>query len=81
MRVEIIYKLVTRTIQYFCFPNRPKEGGDIYRKGGILEKGVELEKGGMTPLMGQLKAGCQVGTLSKNDKKMIKNETKMIFVL
>ena len=37
----MIYQLVTRVIQYFCFPNRPMKGGDIldFQKGeGILEK-------------------------------------------
>ena len=24
-----LYKLVTRVIQYFCFPNRPMKGEDI----------------------------------------------------
>ena len=24
-----LYKLVTRVIQYFCFPNSPMKGGDI----------------------------------------------------
>ena len=48
----MIYKLVTRIIQYFCFPNRLMKGGDIldFQKGGNLRKGgVDLEKGGMTP--------------------------------
>ena len=37
----MIYKLVTRVIQYFCFPKRPIKVGTswISRKGGILEKG------------------------------------------
>ena len=45
----MIYKLVTRVIQYFCFPERLMKGGDIldFKRGG--EGGV-LEKGGMTPL-------------------------------
>ena len=36
----MIYILVTRVIQYFCFPDRPVKGGDIldFYKGGILEK-------------------------------------------
>ena len=36
----MIYKLVTRVIQYFCFPNRPMEGGEIsnFSKGGNLRK-------------------------------------------
>ena len=51
----MIYKLVTRVIQYFCFPNRPMKGGDIlnFEKGGNLRKGgggVDLKRGGMTPL-------------------------------
>ena len=50
----MIYKLVTRDIQYFCFPDRPMKGGDIldFQNGGNLGKGgVDLEKGGsMTPL-------------------------------
>ena len=29
LRVEVIYKLVTRVIQYFCCPDRPMKGGDI----------------------------------------------------
>ena len=32
----MIYKLVTRVIQYFCFPDRPMKGGDIF---DFLEKG------------------------------------------
>ena len=38
---EIIYKLVKRVFQYFCFPDRPikVETSWISRKGGILEKG------------------------------------------
>ena len=37
----MIYNLVTRVIQYFCFPERPMKGGTswISRKGVILEKG------------------------------------------
>ena len=56
----MIYKLLTRVIQYFCFPERPMKGGDIldFQKGEILRKGgeVDLEKGGMAPLptVGQL---------------------------
>ena len=54
MRVEIIYKSVIRVIQYFCFLDRPINGGDIldFYEGGILEKGweVDVEKGGMNPL-------------------------------
>ena len=51
MRVEITYKMVTRVIKYFCFPDKPMKGGDIldFQKGGILEKkggGADLEKGG-----------------------------------
>ena len=49
----MIYKLVTRAIQYFCFPDRPMEGGTswISRTGGNLRKrGVDLEKGSMTSL-------------------------------
>ena len=39
----MIYKLVTRVIQYFCFPERPMKGGDIldFQKGG----GVNLRNG------------------------------------
>ena len=48
------YKLVTRVIQYFCFPKRPMKGGIswISRKGGQSQKKgvVDLEKVGMTPL-------------------------------
>ena len=29
LRVEIIYKLVKRVFQYFCFPDRPIKDGDI----------------------------------------------------
>ena len=35
-----IYKLVTRVIQYFCFPNRPMKGGK--GRGGYLERGMTL---------------------------------------
>ena len=39
--VKFIYKLVKRVIQYFCFPDRPRNGGTskVSRKEGILEKG------------------------------------------
>ena len=45
----MIYKLITRVIQYFCFPERPMKGGDIMdflkeeesQKRGV---GVDLEK-------------------------------------
>ena len=53
----MIYKLVTRVIQYFCFPDRPMKGGDIldFWKGGNLRKGrVDLEKGGGYDLPYQL---------------------------
>ena len=42
----MIDKLVTRVIQYFCFPERSMKGGDIldFQKGG-----VDLEKGGYEP--------------------------------
>ena len=49
----MIYKLVTRTIQYFCFPNRPMKGGGIldFQKGANLKKGGLIQKrGGMTSL-------------------------------
>ena len=41
MRIEIRYKLVTRVIQDFCFPNKPIKGGDIleFLRGGNLRKG------------------------------------------
>ena len=43
----MIYKLVARVIQYFCFPERPVKGGDIL---DFLKVGVEiLEKGGYDP--------------------------------
>ena len=45
----MIYKLVTRDTQYFCFRDRPMKGGDIldFQKGENLRKGgVDLEKGG-----------------------------------
>ena len=50
--VEMIYKLVTRVIQYFCFPERPMKGRDIldFYKGGNLRKGGgggNLEKEGV----------------------------------
>ena len=50
----MIYKLVTRVIEYFCFAERPMKGGDIldFQKGeGNLKKrwGVDLEKGGYDP--------------------------------
>ena len=35
------YKLVTRVIQYFCFPERPMKVGTFWiskKGGGILEK-------------------------------------------
>ena len=34
----MMYKLVTRVIQYFCFPDRPMKGEDIldFQKGGDL---------------------------------------------
>ena len=36
----MIYNLVTRVIQYFCFPEKPMKGGDI----------LDFKKGwGMTP--------------------------------
>ena len=45
------YKLVSRVIQYFCFPDRRMKGGDIldFQKGGNLKKGggVDLEMGGV----------------------------------
>ena len=47
LRVKIIYKLVTRVIQYFRFPDRPMKGGvilDFEKGGGILEK-----RGGYDP--------------------------------
>ena len=47
----MIYKLVTRVIQYFCFPNRPMKVGGIldFWKGGNLRKGGG-GGGGMIPL-------------------------------
>ena len=53
----MIYKLVIRVIQQFCFPDRPMKGGDIldFQKGGNLRKrrvgggGVDLEKGEYDP--------------------------------
>ena len=38
--------MVTRVIQYFCFPGKPMKGGDIldFQKGGNLRK-----KGGYDP--------------------------------
>ena len=35
------YKLFSRVIQYFCFPDRPMKGGNL-KKGG-----VDLEMGGI----------------------------------
>ena len=57
----MIYKLVTRIIQYFCFPDRPVKGGDILdsQKGG----GGILEKGGMTPFTNYVEVNnraCQI---------------------
>ena len=49
----MIYKLVTRVIQHSCFPERPMKVGTswVSRKEGNLKKGgIDLEKGGMTPL-------------------------------
>ena len=45
---QIIYKLATRVIQLFCFPDKPMKGGNIldFKKGG----GIHLEKVGMTLL-------------------------------
>ena len=49
----MMYKLVTRVIQYFCFPDRPMKGEDIldFQKGGdlTLKKG-DGGGGVMTPL-------------------------------
>ena len=53
MTVEIIYQSVKGVFQYFCFPDKPKKGGNIlhFSKGGNLTKrggggwGVDLEKG------------------------------------
>ena len=51
----MIYELVTRVIQYFCFYERPMKDGDILnfqKGGGNLENGGsgggggDLEKGG-----------------------------------
>ena len=46
--VEFIYKSVKSVIQYFCFLDRSRKGGDIldFWKGGSLRKGG----GGRTPL-------------------------------
>ena len=41
---QIIYKLATRVIQLFCFPDKPMKGGHILD----FQKGNHLEKGGMT---------------------------------
>ena len=43
----MIYKLVTRVIQYFCFPDRPMKGGEILdfqKEGNFRKGGVDLEK-------------------------------------
>ena len=49
-----MYNLVTRVVQYFCFPDRPMKGGDIldFLEGENLRKGGSSRKGGggMTPL-------------------------------
>ena len=49
----MMYKLVTRVIQYFCLPDRPMKGEDIldFQKGGdlTLKKG-DGGGGVMTPL-------------------------------
>ena len=41
----MIYKLVTRIIEHFCFPERPMKGGDIldFSKGGNLRKGEGVD--------------------------------------
>ena len=47
-----------KVIQYFCFPNRSIQGGDIlaFQKGGNLRKGeVGPEKGGMTLITNYVK--------------------------
>ena len=47
MRIEIIYKLVTWVIPYFCFLDKPmKTWGHL----GFLERRVGLEKGCVTPI-------------------------------
>ena len=42
-----MYNLVTRVVQYFCFPDRPMKGGDIldFLKGENLRKGGSSRKG------------------------------------
>lgn len=45
----MIYKLVKRVIEYFCFPDRPLKGGDIldfYKEGNLRKGRLDLEKGG-----------------------------------
>ena len=41
----MIYKLVKRVTQYFCFPERPMKGGEHL---GFLERGGN-RKGGVDP--------------------------------
>ena len=45
----MIYKFVTRVIQYFCFCDRPMKGGDIldFWEGG--GEGVIQKRGSITP--------------------------------
>ena len=38
--MQLTYKLVTRVIQYFCFPDKPMGTSWTSRKGRILEKGA-----------------------------------------
>ena len=63
----MIYKLVTRVIQYSCFPDRPMKSGDIFDfyKGWNLrkEEGVDLEKGGMTSLLTMQKYSSRLYSL------------------
>ena len=60
----MIHKLVTRVIQYFCFPDRTMNGGDIldFQKQGNFQKRrrVDLKKGDMTPLTNY---GCALSKL------------------
>ena len=73
----MIYRLVTRVIQYFCFPERPMKDGDIldFQKGGDPRKGrLDLEKGGMNPY--------QLRVLNENEQvKLITYTNKRLTIL
>ena len=73
LRVEVIYKMVTRVIQYFCFPDGPMKGGNIldFYKGGNFRNrggGGDLEKGVWPPL--------PIMSKSKKERRNRKKERK-----